>query len=376
MKQKPFAFRQTFLFGAACALAIASAFPEVRTVRASPLSPESTASPVSPTSLTADVCVLPSAGNPACWYAKRIGLDVVMARVKAGANLRIASLSTGLGFEVRSLREAVAVNRGETGSGREKDGLDNDANGYADDAFGFDAADNASAPWDSSLALGSFASSLWTANERDVLGRPRFQGFALGAPLVPVRIVDARGLSSITTARVGLRYAALRGVRVIHLDVTFQTSDGQSLCDEIRLAGTRGALVVAPAGNSGGPVTERDFPAACNETNLVVVAATDTSDALAPFSSFGSDRVHVAAPGVAISGLDEKGRTVVRNGTSGASALVAGVALLVANAHPSESPAALKQRLVAGADDNPSLSGKVTSKGRFNAIKALGASAR
>jgi subtilisin family serine protease len=79
----------------------------------------------------------------------------------------------------------------------------------------------------------------------------------------------------------------------------------------------------------------------------------------------------VAAPGVDISGYDGDGRITTRSGTNSASALVSAIAAQLKGALPTATPAELKRRLILGTDDNPALYGKVTAKGRLNAIKAL-----
>ena len=289
--------------------------------------------------------------------------------------MRIASVSSGIDFSVPSLSAAVVRNQGEMGQGREDNGVDDDANGYVDDAYGYDVLREYKSPRDSRLALGTYAASMWVGEQRRGFAsdsRPLlFRGFVRGAGLIPVRVVNETGLTSLEATMQGIRYAAARGARIIHLEVTLQTAAGQPLCDVIREVGLRGSLVVAPAGNRGLEVGPRDFPAACDADNLVIVAATDASGALARFSSYGASRVDVAAPGVDIAGLDSTGTITTRTGTGSASALVSGVAALLAAARPGETPQHLKRRLVLGSDDTPSLYDKVAGKGRLNAMKAF-----
>lgn len=337
-------------------------------------------------------CPVPKQGAPGCYYVESTRVDELAKRVGRVVGLRLATVSTGINFRLPSLASAVVNNRGETGQGREEDAIDNDGNGYVDDAYGFDVLGERPRPWDSRLALGTFSASVWVGEARASspfgAGAVSFRGFVKGASLIPVRAINAQGLTTLEATRRGLRYAASRGARVIHLEAALQSSAGEALCETIREVGapwrgepssgdgelaSRGALVVAPAGNMGREVGDRDFPAACDAENLVIVAATDSSGALARFSSYGASRVHVAAPGVNISGLDGNGNPTVRTSTNSASALVAAIAGLLAAARPEEGPALLKKRLVLGADDNPALYGKVIAKGQLNAIKALNA---
>lgn len=68
-------------------------------------------------------------------------------------------------------------------------------------------------------------------------------------------------------------------------------------------------LFIAAAGNSGGNVERtgwdgttawKSFPAGFNLPNMITVAATHYMDVMAPFSNYGPQSVHVAAPGVDI----------------------------------------------------------------------------
>lgn len=320
-------------------------------------------------------CAVPSLtpNAPGCYYTSQTGLSRAIARVGRSPieGVRIASVSSGLAFTVTSLADAVLVNSGESGRGRQNDGVDNDRNGYVDDSRGFDAVGDDWLPRDSRLAAGSFSASLWVGRTRDAFGRVTFQGFLPGARVIPVRVLDENGLTTIEITRKGLAYAAARKAKVVHLEVSLRTRGGEGLCESIRALGEAGALVVAPAGNTGGEVTENDFPAACDADNLVVVAATDASGGLARFSSYGAAHVDVAAPGVDVSALDDQGRVSLRTGTSAASAIVTAAAALLRAVYPSETPATTRKRLLLGADDNAALYGRVAAEGRLNVLKAL-----
>ena len=70
-----------------------------------------------------------------------------------------------------------------------------------------------------------------------------------------------------------------------------------TLCNAVELAmNSYHSVVVAAAGNSA--VATRTYPAAC--PGAVGVAATDSADATAYFSNYGSPNVFVSAPGVNI----------------------------------------------------------------------------
>ena len=99
---------------------------------------------------------------------------------------------------------------------------------------------------------------------------------------------------------------------------------------------TEGALVVAAAGNDGGPVY---YPAAY--APVVAVASTNSLDHRAGFSNHGP-QVDLSAPGVDIYSTWYRGNYFVKSGTSMAAPHVSGVAALLTEIHPSWSPAKIK----------------------------------
>jgi len=70
-----------------------------------------------------------------------------------------------------------------------------------------------------------------------------------------------------------------------------------ALTDAITSAGSAGIIFVAAAGNNGANNDATPFyPASYKLDNLVAVAATTSYDALASFSNYGSNSVHLRRP--------------------------------------------------------------------------------
>ena len=124
---------------------------------------------------------------------------------------------------------------------------------------------------------------------------------ALVAPdarLVAYRVLDSDGQGTTYDAAQAITTAADAGAKVI--DLSFGTPDGvpsRVLDDAIDYARTRGAVVVAAAGNYGD--ADETYPAARPGVLSVGALAAPDAEQLAAFSSRGS-WVKVAAPGVGI----------------------------------------------------------------------------
>ena len=146
----------------------------------------------------------------------------------------------------------------------------------------------------------------------------------------------------------------------------------QALLDEINSAGANDMLFVVAAGNSSAnnDVTAT-YPASFISASQITVAATDTNDALASFSNYGSSTVHLGAPGVNILSTYLGNSYAFASGTSMATPHVAGAALLVLGACPTLGTAALKTALLANVDTLSSLSGITVSGGRLNVNRAI-----
>ncbi|WP_285500306.1 S8 family serine peptidase [Actinokineospora sp. NBRC 105648] len=85
--------------------------------------------------------------------------------------------------------------------------------------------------------------------------------------------------------------------------------------------------------------------------SVLTVSSINSSNAKSSFSNFGTDKVHLAAPGDNVYSTLPGGKYGNLSGTSMASPHVAGVAALLASVNPALTPAELRARLATQADD-------------------------
>jgi serine protease len=154
-------------------------------------------------------------------------------------------------------------------------------------------------------------------------------GVAFQARLMPVKVLNENGWGTTADVADGIRWAAEHGAHVINLSLG-GPRNSKVLQKAIDFAVSRGAVVVAAAGNTGGHV---QYPGASD--GVIGVSAIGPDDKIAKFSSRG-DGVDIAAPGVNViqqticnKGRDKCERYPGYSGTSMAAPHVAGAAALL-----------------------------------------------
>jgi serine protease len=154
-------------------------------------------------------------------------------------------------------------------------------------------------------------------------------GVAFHARLMPVKVLSGSGSGTTADVADGIRWAADHGAQVINLSLG-GSRPAQVLDKAVQHARSKGAVVIAAAGNSGGSV---GYPGAT--PGVIGVSATGQDDKIAQFSSRGPE-VDIAAPGVDVvqqticnGGKGKCEKFPAFSGTSMATPHVAGAAALL-----------------------------------------------
>ena len=203
------------------------------------------------------------------------------------------------------------------------------------------------------------------------------------ASIMPIRIAptSALGIVSVSDAIDAIEFAIqvksffAGSATPVNVRVLSNSWGGnpfsQALLDEINRANTNDMLFVAAAGNLN---QNSDiyplYPASYNAPNVIAVAATNSSDALASFSNYGAATVHLGAPGTTIFSTWPGATYRTVNGTSMAAPHVSGAAVLVLSAC-NLNTASLKSTLLNNVDVIPALTGKTVTGGRLNVNRAI-----
>jgi hypothetical protein len=194
-------------------------------------------------------------------------------------------------------------------------------------------------------------------------------GVSFGSKLMPIRITDTSGYGYFSTMAAGINWAADRGARVA--SISFQGVAGSStVMSAAQYMRNKGGVVLTAAGNTG------ILESYAASDYLTVVGASDSSNNVASFSSYGKF-VDLAAPGVSIFTTARGGGYASPSGTSAASPVAAGVYALMMSANPTLSPASLDNIIFSTASD-VGLAGKDEKSGWgvVNASAAVGKAAQ
>lgn len=186
------------------------------------------------------------------------------------------------------------------------------------------------------------------------------------SPIVPLVVLDSTGYASYYNIANAITYAADHGIRVISISIA-GSSASSTLQSAIDYAWNHGSIVIAAAGNSS--TSAPYYPAACN--HVVAVSATDSADALASFSNYGS-YIDIAAPGTMINTTTNGGGYGYWQGTSFSAPIVAAVTGLILSAQPTMTNTDVVNTLLQNTDDigAPGFDNQF-GWGRVNAYKAV-----
>lgn len=189
--------------------------------------------------------------------------------------------------------------------------------------------------------------------------------------LMALKFITAANGGELADAIACVEYAIAHGA---HLSNNSWGGGGysQAMKDAIDAAGRANQLFIAAAGNAG---TNNDtapfYPASYESPNVISVANSTSMDARSSSSNYGTNSVHLAAPGNLIYSTMRNNSYGNMSGTSMASPHVAGVAALLLARHPDAPYADVRRWILDGVDVLPAWTNLVRTGGRLNAAAAI-----
>jgi subtilisin family serine protease len=288
--------------------------------------------------------------------------------LRAATNIIVAVVDTGIHTTHQDLAPNLWVNPGEIPG----NGVDDDGNGYTDDVHGINAIDGTGSGADQ-RNHGTFVAGVLAAAGNNGVGAC---GVAWGVRIMNCKFIGASNGSEADLIDC-LDYARLHGAKVINC--SFASDDfSPTLATAYQELRNHGVLVAAAAGNTDlffNPDNDAVpiYPASFDFDNIVAVAATTRTDALASFSHYGLTSVDLAAPGQSLYSTFSSGNASygTGSGTSFASPCVAAALALLRARLPHWTPQQIIQQMYATVDPLPALAGRCVTGGRLNLARAL-----
>ncbi|MBC7472641.1 MAG: S8 family serine peptidase [candidate division SR1 bacterium] len=190
--------------------------------------------------------------------------------------------------------------------------------------LGYDIYNNTVTGWDFiQNPHGTMVSGTIAATANNDVGT---RGIATKVEIMPLKIsFDSTGSSYLSTMATCIKYAADKGAKVVN--VSYSGLASRTIQDAASYAMSKNTNVVFAMGNENKVLTNS------NNTNIIAVMATDSSNNKASFSNTGKP-VDLAAPGVAILTTTTGNGYATVSGTSFSSPIAAGVIAMARGKNP------------------------------------------
>lgn len=235
------------------------------------------------------------------WGVKKIGAGLAHDAGKFGTGVKVAVIDTGIDYNHPDLN--------------------------ANFAGGYDFVNDDNDPMDDNDHGTHVAGTI--AAEDDGAG---VVGVAPQARLYALKVLNAAGSGYFSDIIAALEWCVNNGIQVTNNSYGSSQNPGTLVQAAFDNAESVGIVNVAAAGNSGNLRGKGDnviYPA--RYASVIAVAATDSNNKRASFSSTGS-AVELSGPGVAVNSCKRGGGYVIFSGTSMACPHVVGTAALVLGA--------------------------------------------
>ena len=265
---------------------------------------------------------------------------------------------------------------------RWSDGVDNDANTFKDDLFGWDFVNNDNNPFDDNSHGTHVAGTIGAVGGNGV----GVAGVNWNVEMMALKFLDASGSGTLANAVKAIDYFTKLSLNSAGTNQNFVATNNswggggvnQALLDAISRLAKADGLFVAAAGNSALNTDIRaNYPSNYSTTAsvgydaVISVAALTSAGTLASFSNYGKTTVDLASPGDNIYSTLPSDAYGYYSGTSMATPFVTGALALYASEHPLDSALALRTALLSSVIKSASLSTSTVSGGYLDIASLL-----
>lgn len=275
----------------------------------------------------------------------------------------VAIMDTGIDYNHEDLADNMWINEDEIPG----NGIDDDSNGYVDDIHGWNFAGDNNDPMDN-YGHGTHCAGIIGSVGNNNTG---ITGINMNPKLMAIKIGNG-GRIYLTDILESFDYLYKQEVYI----ASNSWGGGpysQALYDAIEEGKQQNVLFIFAAGNDFQNIDETNYyPSGYDLDNIISVASTNNEDELSFYSNYGLESVDLGAPGENIISTLPGNLYDFRSGTSMATPYVAGAAsLIIDNLESLPSYLLLKEMILNGVDEIPSLSSKCKTGGRLNINNVL-----
>ena len=268
------------------------------------------------------------------WALSKIQAFDAWDKTQGVDSVLIGMIDTGIDYFHPDLINKIWRNPGETGNGKEANGIDDDNNGFVDDYRGWDFTDRVGFPFDSSGGdylgwdndpfdenkHGTYISGIAAAQTNNFTG---IAGAAPNIKLVNLRAFDPGGFGEEDDVAAAILYAVQMGVKVLNMSFG-DYSFSYVLRDVIQFAYSKNLVLVGSSGNQNSSLPH--YPSGYSE--VISVGNSTQDDYRAGNSNYGST-LDLMAPGSQIVTTARNNNYASISGTSAATPFVSAAAALI-----------------------------------------------
>lgn len=259
------------------------------------------------------------------WNLEMINVRLAWNMTMGSENVTVAVIDSGITWNPELPETLRWENEAEVNG---TDGIDDDSNGYVDDYYGFDFAedtyDNDSSTDTSGRTIhrhGTFVTGIIAGQHNNVT----IAGVSPNVKIMDLRVLDPdNSFYSFTRIYDAFSYAIEMNASVINFSIYFNGEASSSLKSIFKKANDHGIPIVGITGNNGR--TTISHPG--TEPTIIATGALDEARKVADFSNTGSE-TELVAPGDMVPSITQAGGILESWGTSYAAPHVTGTIALM-----------------------------------------------